>query len=143
MGGRFMPWNVKHFGLCVPTPLYHLYPRGNFPSFHPETIIQKKKKNLWAKCLVKKKKNCMCIFPFTIILYILFLTIYLGASQVALVAKNLPANARDIRNEGSSLPGLRRSPEVMATHSSILAWRIPMDRGAWRATVHWVTKSQI
>ena len=26
--------------------------------------------------------------------------------------------------------------EVMATHSSILAWRIPMDRGAWRAAVH-------
>ena len=32
--------------------------------------------------------------------------------------------------------------EGMATHSSILAWRIPMDRGAWRATVHWVAKSQ-
>ena len=31
--------------------------------------------------------------------------------------------------------------EGMATHSSILAWRIPMDRGAWRATVHGVTKS--
>ena len=30
----------------------------------------------------------------------------------------------------------------MATHSSILAWRIPMDREAWRATVHGVTKSQ-
>ena len=28
----------------------------------------------------------------------------------------------------------------MATHSSILAWRIPMDRGAWRATVHVVAK---
>ena len=28
----------------------------------------------------------------------------------------------------------------MATHSSILAWRIPMDRGAWWATVHGVTK---
>ena len=26
--------------------------------------------------------------------------------------------------------------EGMATHSSILLWRIPMDRGAWRATVH-------
>ena len=24
----------------------------------------------------------------------------------------------------------------MATHSSILVWRIPMDRGAWQATVH-------
>ena len=31
--------------------------------------------------------------------------------------------------------------EGMATHSSILAWGIPMDRGAWRATVHGVTKS--
>ena len=31
----------------------------------------------------------------------------------------------------------------MATHSSILAWRIPMDRGAWWAVVHGVAKSQI
>ena len=29
----------------------------------------------------------------------------------------------------------------MANHSSILAWRIPMEGGAWRATVHRVTKS--
>ena len=29
----------------------------------------------------------------------------------------------------------------MATHSSILAWRIPMDRGAWQATVLGVAKS--
>ena len=31
--------------------------------------------------------------------------------------------------------------EGMATHSGILAWRTPMDRGAWQATVHGVTKS--
>ena len=31
--------------------------------------------------------------------------------------------------------------EGMATHSSILAWRIRMDRGVWRATVHGVLKS--
>ena len=31
--------------------------------------------------------------------------------------------------------------EGMATHSSILAWRILMDRGAWQATVHGVAKS--
>ena len=30
----------------------------------------------------------------------------------------------------------------MATHSSILTWRISMDRGTWRATAHWVAKSQ-
>ena len=32
--------------------------------------------------------------------------------------------------------------EGMATYSSILAWRIPMDIGGWQATVHEVTKSQ-
>ena len=32
--------------------------------------------------------------------------------------------------------------EGVATHSSILAWRIPMDRGALQAIVHWVTKSR-
>ena len=30
----------------------------------------------------------------------------------------------------------------MGTLSSILAWRMPMDRGAWQATVHGITKSQ-
>ena len=32
--------------------------------------------------------------------------------------------------------------ESMATHSSILVWKIPMDRGAWQAAVHGVAKSQ-
>ena len=42
------------------------------------------------------------------------------------------------------IPGLGRSPgEGMGTDSSILAWRICMDRGAWRATVHGVAKSRI
>ena len=31
--------------------------------------------------------------------------------------------------------------EGMATHSSMLAWRIPMDRGVWQATVRGVTDS--
>ena len=42
-----------------------------------------------------------------------------------------------------SIPGLGDPlEEGMVTHSWILAWRVPMDRGAWRATVHGVTKSQ-
>ena len=31
----------------------------------------------------------------------------------------------------------------MATHSRILTWRIPMDRGAWRATIQGVAKGRI
>ena len=31
--------------------------------------------------------------------------------------------------------------EGMATHSRILAWRIPMDRGAWQSIIHGVAKS--
>ena len=33
--------------------------------------------------------------------------------------------------------------EGVATHSSILGWRIPMDRGAWRATIHGFAKNLI
>jgi len=32
--------------------------------------------------------------------------------------------------------------EGMAAHSSTLAWRVPMDRGAWRAAVHGVAHSR-
>jgi len=43
---------------------------------------------------------------------------------VALVVKNLPAGAGDIRGAGW-IPGLGRAPEEgMTTHSIILAWRI-------------------
>ena len=40
-----------------------------------------------------------------------------------------------------SLGGEDALEEEMATSSSILAWKIPMDRGAWRATVHRIAKS--
>ena len=48
--------------------------------------------------------------------------------------KNPSANAEDIREMGS-IPGLEDPlEEGIATHSRILAWRIPMDRGVWLAT---------
>ena len=51
---------------------------------------------------------------------------YHGTSQVVLVVKNTPANAGNIRDMGL-IPGGQEDPleEGVATHSSILAWRIP------------------
>ena len=64
------------------------------------------------------------------------------ASQVALVVKNLPATATDVIDLGL-ITGLGRSPA--GGHGNPLQYsrlENPMDRGAWWATVHGVTKSQ-
>ena len=55
------------------------------------------------------------------------------------VVKNLPA-IQEIQVQ--SLGWEDPLEEEMATHSSILAWKNPMDRGAWWATVYGVAKSQ-
>ena len=61
------------------------------------------------------------------------------ASLVAQLVKNLPAmQETQVRSLGQE-DSLEKE---MATHSSILALENPMDRGAWRATVHRVTKSR-
>ena len=61
-------------------------------------------------------------------------------TQLALVVKNLPASVGNIIDVGLIPESGRSSGEDgMATHSSILAWRIAVDRGAWWATVHRVT----
>ena len=57
------------------------------------------------------------------------------------MVKNLPANAGDIRDAGS-IPGSGRSPgEGNGNRLQYSCLENPMDRGAWRAIVHGVTKS--
>ena len=74
--------------------------------------------------------NYTCIY--------LILCLLLGASLVAQMVKDQPAVQETwVRSLGWEDP----LEEVMANHSNILAWRIPTDRGAWRAIVHGVTKS--
>ena len=65
-----------------------------------------------------------------------------GASQVALVVKNLPANAGNVRDLGL-IPGLGRSPGKGNGHPlQYSCLENPMDRRAWRATVCGVAKNQ-
>ena len=62
----------------------------------------------------------LCTFRLAFLCYSLSLLIWI----------TLLINIKSIHEEG------------MATHSSILAWRVPMDRGTWQATVHGVAKSE-
>ena len=57
---------------------------------------------------------------------------------VAQTAKNLPAMQE---TQILSLSWEDPLEKEMATHSSVLAWRSPMDRRAWKAIVHGVAKS--
>ena len=61
-----------------------------------------------------------------------------GTSIAAQMVKNLPAV---LETPVQSLGWEDSLEKAMATHSSILAWRIPMDRKAWWATVNGVAKS--
>ena len=66
-----------------------------------------------------------------------------GAFQVALVVKNPPANAGDVEDAGL-IPASGRSPEGGPGNPLQYSYREnPMDRGAWWAAVHGITKSRI
>ena len=65
------------------------------------------------------------------------------ASQMVLMVKILPANTRDIRDMVRPLGQEDPLVEVMATHCSILAWKIPWTEELWWPTVHRVAKSRI
>ena len=84
----------------------------------------------------------LCCSPETLTLLLISYT-SIQVSQVALVVKNLPANAGDKRDLGS-IPGLGRC--YGEGHDNPLQYSClenPMHRGDWRASVHRVIKSQM
>ena len=88
---------------------------------------------------------CFVIFCFLAVYSREILSLYVGMSGFpgGTVVKNPPANAGDTRDTGS-IPGSGRCP---GAGNSNPFWysclENPMDRGAWRPTVHGVAKSQI
>ena len=65
----------------------------------------------------------------------------IGVSQVVLVVKNPPANAGDLTDAGLISSSGRSPGEGNGKPLQYSCLENPMDRGAWRATVHGVTKS--
>ena len=77
-----------------------------------------------------------------------FLCFIAGSHELSILHMGFPDGAEG-KEPASSVGDLGLIPgwkdpleESVATHSSILAWRIPMERGAWQATVHGVAQSQ-
>ena len=75
---------------------------------------------------------CVCVCVRVCVLFIIVIHLYIrveglyGASQVALVVKNSPCQCRrHKRQEVIQSLGHEDPEEGMATHSSILAWKIP------------------
>ena len=96
------------------------------------SIIHCKRGKFWNRYRYQKWKNITYMYKN------LFLPMY----QLALVVKNLPDNARDIRDMGS-IPRSGRSPRK--GHGNPLQYSClenPMDREARQAIVHRVTKNQ-
>ena len=71
---------------------------------------------------------------------------WLGQLNPSRIDMNFPGSSAGKESacnagDSSSFPGSGRSPGGgHATHSNILAWRIPLDSGGWWATVHGVAK---
>ena len=81
-------------------------------------------------------------FPYFLALLLVFPYIERWASQVVLVVKNSPPNAGDIRDL-DSIPGSGGSSG--GEHGNLLQFSClenPKHRGAWRATIHRIRKSQ-
>ena len=76
-------------------------------------LVSSQDKSFESRCFIKREKHVV--------------TKVHWAFQVALVVKNLPDNAGDMRQETLVRSLGQEDPleEGMATHSSILAWRIP------------------
>ena len=89
-------------------------------------------------CKAEKQRHPLPFFAVSRRKRILFCS---RTSQVALVVKNPPANAGDIRDTGL-IRGLGRSSgEGNGNPLQCSCLENPLDRGAWRATVHKVTES--
>ena len=107
-------------------------------------IVSLSKTDLWTPCLGHRRDLISRGLPCVWILFFfpvdLFCVNFIHRS--AKITQGLPLNTLAMRETWVRPLGWEDPlEEGMAIHCSILAWRIPMDRGAWWTVVHGVTKS--
>ena len=99
-------------------------------------------------------KSCFCKSPNTILGFVYHKVSVLSLNSATVAGKQLGTGhksvvAPTVKNPPAMWETWEQSldwedslEEGMATHSSILAWRSPMDRGAWWTTKHGISKNQ-
>ena len=91
-----------------------------------------------GETLIYLNHHCLTFF-----FLVYFLITSMHVYWASLIAQLIKESTCNVRPWDRSLGWEDPLEEGMATHSTILTWRIPMDAGGWWATVHGVTKSQI
>ena len=129
---NYPSWNKTrgHCHTCRPLPHSQLVTNHGLTSLIAPTALVQAHNTL----------NCFCnSFPCPVFPFLGLPSSASWASLVTQLVKNPPAMWETwVRSLGWEDP----LENGMATHSSIFAWRIPMDRGSWRATAHGVAKHQ-
>ena len=112
--------NSKHSNPLHYSCLENAMDRGYIPWGHKEPEPAEHTGWIWGCCPWGHKESDM--------------TEQLSTAQAALVVKNLPAKAWDVRDGGSIPDQKDHVEEGTATHSSVLAWGIPLTEepgGLW------------
>ena len=113
-------WN----GLTFPSP-------EDLPDPGIEPVSLALAGRFFTTCTTREAYICIYVY--------IYMSLYIGAIYIGSDDKESTCIAGDL----GLIPGLEDPlEECLATYSSILAWRIPMERGASQATVYGITKSQ-
>jgi len=120
--------------------LHYMWRRGILPSNAAVNhFVNTRKTNSWVKTNLQNRiKRWKEPAPLMTFFWVTEPIKHKTHSLVAQMVKNPPA----VQTWVQSLGWEDSLEKGMETHSSILAWRIPTDRGAWQATVHEVAKNQ-
>ena len=127
-GGNVMNHNWRHHCEFM---VNSAHPGSSVPG-----ILQARTLEIYRYTVTNKS---VCRYVYVYALVHTYISPFLMAHQV----KNLPVMQETQKIRVQFLSWEDPLKEGMATHSSILAWRMPMDKGAWWATVHRVAKSRM
>ena len=128
--------------MCLSVSVFEFFLFGNLCAFLPECLFHSTGLGSFQPLFLQIRFLSLSLFSEILKMQMLVCLMLSQRSLKPFLLKKKKTKKKTKKNSFSLIPGLGMLlEEGIATHSSVLAWRIPMDRGAWWATVHGVTKS--